>query len=420
MTGGRQQSVGAFDPLAIVVTMVLLVVFLIAIATATPLSPPPTPPPSDRGSFDLAAQCPPSFELREDGCRLVTRYQFYDSVEERGVGGTQTGLPPHREAFLPEQIDLGRLLFFDPLLSVDNSVSCASCHQPNQGFSDGQAQSVGVADEPTSRSAPSLWNVTFLDKFFWDARADSLEQQAQGPLFNPNEMGNTPEQLLEDLESNPHYPGLFDLAFPEAGPIDLEQITTALAAFQSSLISLNSRYDRYAHGHHDSLTEREIAGLNVFRSFVARCAECHQPPLFTNNQIAVIGVPEPDGEPFDPGAQETFGAEELRGGFKVPTLRNINRTAPYMHRGNFKSLREAVTFYNDGRGHAVPDSESLQLHWHIWEPDLTEDEIDSIVVFLGTLTDESLMPPIPEAVPSGLDPRAGFNPPEPFGYMQEN
>lgn len=338
----------------------------------------------------------------------MTRYQFYDSVEGRGVGGTQTSLPPHRDGFSPQQIDLGRLLFFDPLLSADNSLSCASCHQPDLGFSDGKAQSVGIGGRQLPRSAPSLWNVAFLDRFFWDARADTLEQQAEGPLFDPKEMGTTPAQLLADLGANAHYPALFGQAFPGSERIELAQVKTALVAFQSSLISLNSRYDRYAHGHHESLDEEEIAGLNVFRSFVARCAECHQPPLFTNNQIAVIGVPEPQGEPLDPGAQATFDAEKLRGGFKVPTLRNITRSAPYMHRGNFETLREAVSFYNDGRGHAVPEGEKLYLHWHIWEPDLTEREIDLIVAFLDTLTDESLTPPIPEAVPSGLNPKAGF------------
>jgi cytochrome c peroxidase len=170
------------------------------------------------------------------------------------------------------------------------------------------------------------------------------------------------------------------------------------------LISLNSRYDRYAHGFHEALNQNEIAGLNVFRSFVARCAECHQPPLFTNNQIAVIGVPEKDGAPLDIGAQKTHNAAKLRGGFKVPTLRNISQTKPYMHAGNFDDLRETVEFYNKGRGHAVPKGETMQLHWHIWEPNLSEQEIDLIVEFLGALTDEAFTPEIPDTVPSGLSP----------------
>lgn len=355
--------------------------------------------------FVLSAHCPPSFELDAQGkCRLVSLYQMYDSVQNRGVGGTQTALPPYRDGFTPAQIDLGRFLFFDPLLSADNSVSCASCHQPDKGFSDGLDKSIGVGGAKATRSAPSLWNMAFNDKFFWDARAHTLEQQAAGPLFNPSEMGSNPQQIVDKLNANNDYKAMFAEAFDTKDGVTIDEVYTALAAFQTSLVSLNSRYDHYAHGYHQALNEREVAGLNIFRSFVARCAECHQPPLFTNNQIAVIGVPEAEGQPLDPGAQTTFDSAKLRGGFKVPTLRNIAKTAPYMHAGNFKTLREAVEFYNLGRGHAVPKGEHLQLHWHIWEPNLTDEELGLIVDFLQTLTDESLTPQVPQAVPSRLPP----------------
>ena len=361
--------------------------------------------------FALAANCPPSFELvkkqgKNSVCRLVNLYQFYDSVQGRGLGGTQTSLPKNRDGFTPAQIDLGRYLFFDPLLSKDGSISCASCHQPDKGFSDDLDRSIGITGKKVGRSAPSLWNVAFLDKFFWDVRATSLEQQAQGPLFDALEMGNTPEQLLSSIKANQVYVAMFAQAFPDAKQVNVEQVYTALTAFQTSLISLNSRYDRYAHGYHQALNENEIKGLNIFRSFVARCAECHQPPLFTNNQVAVIGTPEPDGRDFDIGAQKTYAdvehSEKLRGGFKVPTLRNITKTAPYMHSGKFDKLYDAVEFYSKGRGHAVPKDEKLQLHWHIWEPDLTDEEMQLIVDFLGSLTDESLTPEIPTKLPSGL------------------
>jgi cytochrome c peroxidase len=356
-------------------------------------------------SFKLSESCPPGFELTENKqCLLVNFYQIYDSVQGRGVGGTQTSLPKHRDGFSPQQIDLGRLLFFDPALSKDGSMSCASCHQPDKGFSDGLGTSNGFNGQPLTRSAPSLWNVAFLDKFFWDARASTLEEQAVGPLFDAKEMANSPQQLLETLNSNNHYVALFKQTYPSSSRIQLDQVVTALSAFQSSLISLNSRYDRYAHGYHAALNKNEIAGLNVFRSFVARCAECHQPPLFTNNQIAVIGVPEKEGKPLDIGAQKTHNSAKLRGGFKVPTLRNIVKTKPYMHAGNFDDLRETVEFYNKGRGHAVPEGETMLLHWHIWEPNLTEHEMDLIVEFLGALTDESFTPKIPDVVPSGLAP----------------
>src|SRR5690606_32677783 len=151
-------------------------------------------------------------------------------------------------------------------------------------------------------------------------------------------------------------------------------------------------YDQYAHGYDGALNKNEIEGLNVFRSFVARCAECHTPPLFTNQQFAVIGTPEPDNLPLDPGAEISFNDKSLRGAFKVPSLRNIAKTAPYMHSGRFKTLRETVQFYTDGRGHAVPEGEKLLIHWHIWEPHLTDYELDRLVDFLKTLTDESFSP----------------------------
>lgn len=354
-------------------------------------------------NFVLSNQCPPSFEKTSAGvCELRNMYQFYNSVQGRGLGGTQTSLPKYRDGFTPQQIDLGRYLFFDPALSKDNSLSCASCHQPDKGFSDDLDRSIGITGEKVARSAPTLWNVAFLDKFFWDARSDTLEEQALGPLFDPNEMGNSPEHLLQTLSSIEQYNKMFKVAFPKSEAISIDDISTALTAFQTSLISLNSRYDQYAHGYHKALSENEIKGLNIFRSFVARCAECHQPPLFTNNQIAVIGTPDPEGMPFDVGAEKTYNNKKNRGGFKVPTLRNIAKTAPYMHSGGMKNLREATEFYNKGRGHAIPEGEDLLIHWHIWEPDLQDVEIDLIVEFLQTLTDESLTPQLPTKLPSGL------------------
>jgi cytochrome c peroxidase len=217
-------------------------------------------------------------------------------------------------------------------------------------------------------------------------------------------MGSEPAQLLRRLNASTTYRRLFRDAFPGGGEIKAGEVYTALAAFQTSLVSLNSRYDRYAHGYAAALNERELAGFNVFRSFVARCAECHTPPLFTNGQVAVIGAPEPPGQPFDVGAEKTFHAAKLRGGFKVPTLRNVALTAPYMHSGTFDTLRETVGFYNKGRGNAVPPGMALYLHWHIGSPDLTEAELDLLVDFLQTLTDETFKPEVPQRVPSGLPP----------------
>ncbi len=359
----------------------------------------------DTSGIVLKKYCPPGFELIEGNiCKCHTLYDQYNSLRNAGVGGLKTALPEKRDNFSPQQIDLGRYLFFDPILSPDNKVSCATCHNPELGFSDGLSNSIGILDKPTKRSAPSLWNVAYLNSFFWDGRASTLEEQMKGPLYAEDEMGNTPENLSKRLNENSVYKQLFIQAFPESktSKIELEQLYIALAAFESSLISLNSRYDQYAHGYHNALNKQEIEGLNVFRSFVARCAECHTPPLFTNQQIAVLGVPNKAGQPFDPGAEIPFKDKSMRGGFKVPSLRNIEKTSPYMHGGQFSNLRETVEFYNNGRGHALPKGEEdLILHWHIWEPDLTDYELDRLVDFLKTLTDEQFKPTIPTVLPSG-------------------
>ena len=357
--------------------------------------------------IELCTTCPPGFLLNENNqCIAKNLYQQYESLQDLGVGGLKTALPEIRDGFSPQQIDLGRYLFFDPVLSLDGSISCASCHDPKKGFSDGRATARGIHDSVLSRSSPSLWNVAYLKKFFWDARASSLEEQMQGPLYAANEMGNTPENLLKALNGIPTYRRLFMQAFPNRkvnDSIQLQEIYTSIVAFETSLISLNSKYDRYAHGFPEALNRNEIEGLNIFRSFVARCAECHTPPLFSNQQIAVIGSPEPDGNPFDPGAEITFKDSTRRGGFKVPSLRNIEKTGPYMHSGRFMTLRETAEFYTKGRGHAVPENEKLYLHWHIWEPELSDQELDRLVDFLKTLTDESFLPEIPKKLPSEVN-----------------
>lgn len=367
---------------------------------------------SDRPSMEMLLplklnnSCPPGFKRdAQNRCINKNLYLQYAVPNAPGVGGLKTSLPDVREGFSPQQIDLGRYLFFDPVLSANGKISCATCHNPKKGFSDGLASSIGIDDYPLQRAAPSLWNVAYHKLLYWDGRASSLEEQMQGPLFSEHEMGNTPEKLIQTINSIPTYRHFFQEAFPDkkkGETILLDEIYLAITAFQSSLISLNSRYDQYAHGHHKALNKKEIEGLNVFRSFVARCAECHTPPLFTNQQIAVIGVPEPNGKALDPGAEIPFNEKTLRGGFKVPSLRNIVKTAPYSHSGAFKNLKEAIRFYTLGRGHAVPENENLVLHWHIWEPQLSEEEIDRLVDFLHTLTDESFTPEIPNILPSQI------------------
>ena len=405
-------STGGFSARRVFVPLIALLWLGTTLAELVSAATPDSTPHSD-SAFSLSDTCPASFELKDGGCILRNRYRAYRSLRDAGVGGLKTGLPPLREGFTPQQIDLGRYLFFDPILSADGSISCASCHDPALGFSDGRGQAVGIKGQSLPRSAPSLWNVGFLSTLLWDGSKASLEEQMQGPLYSSVEMGNSPAQLLATLSTHATYPSLFEEAFGSS-PLSLDQIYTAIAAFESSLISLNSRYDLYAHGYHAALSKDEIAGLNVFRSFVARCAECHTPPLFTNQQLAVLGVADAPGQLIDPGAEAITGDASQRGAFRVPSLRNVARTAPYMHRGQKATLAEAARFYTGGRGHEVPETESLMIHWHIWEPKLTDAEIGLLETFMTTLTDEAFMPEIPAEVPSllpmmGARTRAGIN-----------
>lgn len=367
-------------------------------------------------SFVLADHCPPSFDEAEDGrCHLASLYQLY--VAAPGQGGLRVPLPAMKGSFTPPQIDLGRLLFFDPVLSGDGSVSCAHCHHPDLAYGDGRSTGMGAAATgvgpartggvPLTRNTPTLWNVGFLGRLFWDGRGASLQAQALEPLFAANEMASTREHVQRVLTANSKYRQLFAQAFGRGADrqITVDEVATALAAFQSSLVSLNSRFDRYAHGDEHALSEAELRGWNVFRGFVGRCAQCHVPPLFGTDDLAVVGAPPVRGQPYDQGAGALAPLDAaLKGAFKVPTLRNVALTAPYFQAGQFATLSEVMDFYNAPRGHAVPAGADVQLHWHIHmqKAELSADDVTDVLEFLNALTDTSMAPAIPVAVPSGL------------------
>lgn len=359
-------------------------------------------PPSD---FRLSSLCPSGWKEEKEEC--VIDYQFVNSVEKNG--GLGQSLPQIK--LNPKVIDLGRYLFFDPILSGDKRLSCAHCHHPAYSLSDGRSQSMGkdgTGYGPTreggvnlKRSAPSLWNVVYMKHLFWDGRASNLEDQAEGPLYSPEEMGSSQEIIESRLNGIPFYQKMFSEAFGKRGKkITSSLVIDAISTFERSLVSFNSRFDKWSTGHKETLSSEELLGYNVFRSFVARCAECHPPPMFTNNVFATIGVLDSGEKDF--GRETITGQNLLRGSFRVPTLRNIAKTAPYMHSGNLETLEEVVNFYNEGGGRGNGASSDLRIHWHIRKMGLSKIEIRSLVSFLKTLNDETNMPKFPKSVPSGL------------------
>jgi cytochrome c peroxidase len=296
-----------------------------------------------------------------------------------------------------ERIELGRLLFFDPLLSRDGSLSCAHCHRPEHAFSDGRTMPLGASGALLARNAPTLYNVGFKERLFWDRRAASLEEQALVPLLAPDEMDADPFELVARLGGIPEYRRRFAEAFPEeVAPVSLANVARALAAFERTLVSADSRYDRFARGERAALTPAERRGLTLFRSLNTRCFECHRLPTFDSPLVMGIGIPSDD--PGVGGAHDRPGQTGL---FAVPTLRNVARTAPYMHDGSLATLEEVVDFYRKGGGRAL-GVEGERIHEHVRPFAIRDDEAADLVAFLHALTDESSRPATPEAVPSGL------------------
>ena len=242
------------------------------------------------------------------------------------------------------KVELGTQLFFDPRLSRDNTVSCATCHDPKKGWSNGDRFATGVRGQVGRRSAPSLVNSAYQEHQFWDGRADSLENQAGIPIEDPTEMDMPLAELAGKLNDIPGYKQQFQTAFGHDATPDT--IKMAIASFVRTLLAGDSPYDRYRAGELDALSPAARRGHDIF-FFRMNCRACHQGPSLTDDHFHNVGVGMDDPSP-DPGRQLVTLNEEDLGKFKTPTLRDIARTAPYMHDGRFETLDEVVKFYADG------------------------------------------------------------------------
>ena len=310
----------------------------------------------------------------------------------------------------PEKIVLGRLLFFDPILSGDNTISCAHCHHPDLGFTDNRGQSMGRNGDGVGsgrkggtvlrRGSPTIWNAAFNHAQFWDGRADDLEHQAIFPITDSTEMNQDREELERELSAIPEYADQFRNAFGGDKPVSFQNTAYSIASFERTILSDNSRFDKYTRGDQAALSTNERHGLNVFRSLKTRCFECHNIPTFNNPDFKVVGVPDLDPEKPDLGRFEIKGKGYERA-FKVPTLRNVALTAPYMHNGKFKTLGDVIDFYAGGGGVAHGIDQEL-LDDKIRPFEINDAEKNDLIAFLHTLTDESNKPTIPGSVPSGL------------------
>lgn len=277
----------------------------------------------------------------------------------------------------PAKIALGKMLYFDKRLSADGTVACASCHAPRFGFTDGQPVSTGIRGQKGGRSAPTVINRLFSKEQFWDGRAADLEDQALGPIQNPIEMGNTLENVVATLKKVPSYVKPFEQAFGDPD-ITSKRIAQAIASFERTVLSGNSPFDRYEAGDKGALSASARRGLALFRG-KARCQVCHAGFNFTDEGYHNIGVGMDKPKP-DLGRNDLTKNEEDKGAFKTPTLRHIHATAPYMHDGSIKTLRQVVAFYNKG---GTPNP---TLSEEIKPLNLTDQEKADLVAFLHALT----------------------------------
>ncbi len=308
--------------------------------------------------------------------------------------------PADRYQLTPERVELGRQLFYDPVLSGTKNRSCATCHQPAKAFTDGLTTAISI-DNKTSltRNTPTLWNAALQTRQFFDSRTTTLEDQMSAVVHNPAEMKGSLEESIPLLQQHPVYKKLFQQAYPEhKEPIIQYNIGNAIASYIRSLIALNSRFDLYMRGDKAKMNAVEKNGFNLFMG-KAKCGTCHYMPLFNGlvptefveTESEVLAVPKTNDKkkPLlddDDGKYGFTTATVHRFAFKTPTLRNIALTAPYMHNGVFRTLEEVMDFYNNGGGNGLniaPETQTLP-------PDklnLTTKEVKDIIAFMKTLTD---------------------------------
>jgi cytochrome c peroxidase len=294
---------------------------------------------------------------------------------------------PKSNPFSEEKRALGERLFHDTRLSADSKFACATCHVRAKGFADGRRQGRGVPGVPLKRHTPVLWNLAWAGPVFWDGRARSLEEQVAGPIEAADEMGQPVDSLVALLAADRTYAEAFAAAFPGNPRVSPENLRNAIATFERTLVSPPTRFDRWIEGDEKALTRDEIAGFRLFAG-KAQCRNCHSGWAFTDYAFHDIGLP---GE--DRGRGAVLRLEAVEHAFKTPTLREIGRSAPYMHDGSLATLDQVLRHY-ESRVIKRPTL-SADVPRRL---ELSDRERQQLVAFLGTLTSERAPVPVSPVV----------------------
>ena len=297
--------------------------------------------------------------------------------------------PPYPEENQPShaRVELGKKLFFDPRLSGDGNMSCATCHNPMLGWSDGLATAKGFKSKVLDRATPTIVNTAYNTIQMWDGRKKSLEDQAMGPMEATVEMNMDTAKLFKWLNENPEYRAAFTKAYP-GKKIDADSVSKAIASYERTIISNNSPFDRWVKGDADAMTSQQIRGFALFNG-KAKCAACHSAPNFTDNGFHNLGLASFGKKNPDMGRYSQRPLKLMKGAFKTPTLRDIALTAPYFHDGSAETLLDVVNHYQKGgvvKTNLSPNMQSL---------DLTSQEKDDLVEFLLALTSPATVVTLP-------------------------
>lgn len=318
------------------------------------------------------------------------RNQWPKPDVDTGIAWKELGLVPPPKEGNQRVVALGEKLFNDPRLSQSNEISCASCHQPSKGYSNGAAVAVGHQGAKGNRNSPTLWNLDSAEKLFWDGRADSLEEQALGPVANPVEMAMPLAELMVKLQGLNEYKEAFARAFGP-GKISLTRFSKALATYERTLRSPETRFDQFLKGDENALSTQELLGLHLFRT-KARCLNCHYGERMTDNEFHNLGLTYFDRKYEDLGRYGVTGKKEDVGRFKTPGLRGVSGSGPWMHNGLFPQLSGILNMYNAGMPTSGPVDEAQALNplFPVRSPlikplKLNREELDALLAFLNVL-----------------------------------
>jgi cytochrome c peroxidase len=306
---------------------------------------------------------------------------------------------PADDPFSEAMRELGDTLFHDKGLSIDGSTACATCHIQAQGFSDGRERGKGVSGQRLGRHTPSLWNLAWTHLLFWDGRAQNLEQQVFGPLESPDEMAQPKDPLIARLAVDPQYQAAFAKAFPDKPKVSADSLAKAIATYERTLVSPPTRFDRWVEGDENALTAQEVDGFKLFTG-KAGCANCHTGYAFTDGNFYDIGLPDADR-----GRGAVLHLAAADHAFKTPGLRELKRSAPYMHDGSLATLDDVLAHYEHGiteRKTVAPDL--------VRPLTLTAEERAALLAFLGTLSSEQDPQPPTQIVTETVRPETAAVP----------